>query len=187
MTPENAVAQSSDAETAVRSAYLRPRNPRTWVRPADQPFTSGTHTLYRFWDARGRLLYVGITAVGTQRWFQHARTKRWWPDISNITLEHFATRLESLEAEAVAIRTEHPLYNIQRGKRPRPNLADRPQRRHGTGSVFQRRKTGEWIALMPAALGRRSKYFRSKEEAIAWLDAELVATGQTWTHLKDAA
>lgn len=91
-------------------------------------------TLYRFYDADGRLLYVGISLSVFQRWQQHSSDKPWWEHIYRGELEHFDTRTEAAEAELCAIRTEDPLFNV--AGRPR-ELSDsawdayRFWRRHG--------------------------------------------------------
>jgi hypothetical protein len=70
-------------------------------------------TLYRFFDADGDLLYVGITHMETMRWRQHSKTKDWWREVTTIKVAHFDTRDEALAAEAKAIRQERPRHNIK--------------------------------------------------------------------------
>jgi hypothetical protein len=71
-----------------------------------------SHTsLYRVWDSRGRLLYVGITGRGMSRLFEHAAGKTWWVDVSKVTVVHFASRVAAEEAELQAIRIERPRHN----------------------------------------------------------------------------
>lgn len=69
-------------------------------------------TLYRFFDADGQLLYVGISARGAARWSEHAGDKPWWPKVAQTTTEHFASRPEAAAAETEAIRTERPRHNV---------------------------------------------------------------------------
>jgi hypothetical protein len=69
-------------------------------------------TLYRFFDARGQLLYVGITERKALRFEEHRRSKGWWTKVDSITTQHFATRDEAAAAELAAIRSESPLHNI---------------------------------------------------------------------------
>lgn len=71
-----------------------------------------TQTLYRYFDASGRLLYVGITQRGHRRSQEHAETASWWPKVASQTLEHFDTHAEVEAAEKKAIHTEKPIYNI---------------------------------------------------------------------------
>lgn len=69
------------------------------------------HTLYRFYDDAGGLLYVGITCSPSRRFGQHRREKSWWSDVAQIHLEQFETRADLMEAERAAIETEKPLLN----------------------------------------------------------------------------
>jgi hypothetical protein len=69
-------------------------------------------TLYRMHDGFGRLLYVGRTINPIERMRDHRLGKDWWPRVAAILLEQFDTLEELVEAEAEAIRTEHPIYNI---------------------------------------------------------------------------
>ncbi len=67
--------------------------------------------LYRFFAADGFLLYIGITDQGPQRWARHATDKPWWWEVAAITLTHFVTRDEAVQAERQAIAIEHPAHN----------------------------------------------------------------------------
>lgn len=72
----------------------------------------GPTALYRLFDATGDLLYVGIGHTPEVRWKQHARTKDWWPLVVEKTTQWFDTRLLATKAEADAIRTEKPRFNV---------------------------------------------------------------------------
>jgi hypothetical protein len=74
---------------------------------------SRRHVLYRFWDCDDQLLYVGLTANPGSRWKAHGVEKPWWIDVARVTVEHFASRAEAEAAEATAIKTEGPLYNVR--------------------------------------------------------------------------
>lgn len=76
--------------------------------------TEAAHTLYRMFDADGRLLYVGITLDVGERFAMHRQGKSWWPAVAVIRLEHFATREDLEAAEAAVIAAEQPAYNVQR-------------------------------------------------------------------------
>jgi predicted GIY-YIG superfamily endonuclease len=69
-------------------------------------------TLYRFYDSKGNLLYVGIADVWLNRLHQHRHTARWFRHISMLKLEHFSSRRDARAAENEAIEAEKPLYNI---------------------------------------------------------------------------
>lgn len=74
-------------------------------------------TLYRFYGRHANLLYVGISLDIAQRWRDHRDTKWWWWEVAAITLQHFDTRREALEAERYAIQTEMPQHNIDHAVR----------------------------------------------------------------------
>ena len=76
--------------------------------------TDRTHALYRFYDATGQLLYVGITLDPGNRWRSHAQDKPWWHEVRGISMETYDTRDQVLAAERRTIAVEHPLYNKQR-------------------------------------------------------------------------
>jgi DNA-binding GntR family transcriptional regulator/predicted GIY-YIG superfamily endonuclease len=67
--------------------------------------------LYRLYDADDRLLYVGISNDPPYRLQQHAADKAWWHEVDRHTLEWVDSRQEALDAERLAISTEHPRYN----------------------------------------------------------------------------
>ncbi len=70
-------------------------------------------SVYRFYDERGKLLYVGVTSRGMNRFSEHGQMKKWWPRVRTTKVEHFATYQEALRAERTAIRSEAPVHNIQ--------------------------------------------------------------------------
>jgi hypothetical protein len=69
-------------------------------------------TVYRYYDAAGRLLYVGATGSGYYRAHGHARSgAAWWPLVARGEFEHFATMAEAYSAELRQIVQLGPLYN----------------------------------------------------------------------------
>ena len=72
----------------------------------------GPTQLYRYFDATGALLYIGVS----RRWFRrnvdHQREASWHYRISSATIEMHPTRAAALDAERDAIRKERPLYNV---------------------------------------------------------------------------
>lgn len=68
--------------------------------------------LYRYYDAAGSLLYVGVSKSVVARAMQHERQARWWARWSMMVRETYATRDEALAAERVAIERERPLFNV---------------------------------------------------------------------------
>jgi hypothetical protein len=71
------------------------------------------HTaLYRFYDAEGFLLYIGITSNLTRRNKEHAGDY-WSHEVSSTTVAWFADEASAAEAETAAIRAEAPRYNVR--------------------------------------------------------------------------
>lgn len=88
--------------------------------------------LYRLYDDRDRLLYVGITNSVGARFKEHEATKEWWSEVWSSRWEWFATRAIALKAEKDAIWFEQPVYNRDRPYTSNEsrwrNLADRNPR-----------------------------------------------------------
>lgn len=84
-----------------------------------------TATLYRFFDADGALLYVGISEHPLVRLDMHTHTQPWWSLVTSATFEQHQTREDARAAELAAIRSEHPAFNVADNGDPR--LSDRLQ------------------------------------------------------------
>lgn len=67
--------------------------------------------VYRFFNPRGRLLYIGLAVNARNRLRAHELEKAWWPDVATITLEHHADWYDAAFAEIEAIRSEKPKHN----------------------------------------------------------------------------
>jgi predicted GIY-YIG superfamily endonuclease len=79
--------------------------------------------LYRFYDASENLLYVGITNDPWRRWRQHVQEKSWYPQVKHQAVTWYDSRIRAEVAEQVAIRCEHPRFNIAGALRPVPDEA----------------------------------------------------------------
>lgn len=79
-------------------------DPRIVRRLADM------NAVYRMYGHSGELLYVGMT--GQLRRFDNHAMKRWFPQVSRITLEWHPTEAAARVSERRAIRAERPRYNI---------------------------------------------------------------------------
>lgn len=113
------------------------------------------HALYRMYDERGRLLYVGITGDLGKRLGQHS-FKRWFPLVEKITLEWKETRASALLSESRAIVAERPRYN-KAGLTPSEAAARRD-------AEEQKRKAEE---KKRAELEARRKAMAEKKERLA--------------------
>lgn len=69
--------------------------------------------LYRHYDARGKLLYIGISLSAVQRLKQHVGDKEWASEIASVKIEQHDTRDAALKAEAEAIKAERPRWNVK--------------------------------------------------------------------------
>jgi hypothetical protein len=69
-------------------------------------------TVYRYYDAADRLLYVGATGQGHWRARAHNRTALWWPLVARAEFEHFTSEDEAFTHEGKLIVTLNPLYNV---------------------------------------------------------------------------
>lgn len=70
--------------------------------------------LYRHYDERGVLLYVGITDnLGDRTNSGHARTSDWVQFAERAEAEWYDSRELASNAERVAVRAEEPIYNRQ--------------------------------------------------------------------------
>jgi excinuclease UvrABC nuclease subunit len=78
-------------------------------------------TLYRHFAADGTLLYVGIAKDHARRQYSHSRESAWWPRISRVETTIYPDRKTAFDAETVAIRTEHPEFNLKK------RIVDRPK------------------------------------------------------------
>ena len=72
----------------------------------------GRTAVYRLFDASGTLLYIGSSNNPRVRCYEHASTKRWWPEVASRTEAWFETRVEALAEEKRAIGVEQPQYNV---------------------------------------------------------------------------
>lgn len=94
---------------------------------------TAAHALYRFYDTTGELLYIGITCNPGSRWRDHQRTKTWWHEITQITIEQHPSKRAVEIAERSAIQAEQPRYNIIHNRPQNPTVFDCP--RCGRGAV----------------------------------------------------
>lgn len=86
---------------------------------------SGPSFLYRYFDADGTLLYVGIAKDPDKRYGEHASAgARWVPYAASRTVAEYPDRESALAAERAAIRYEMPVYN-RVGSRMADDAADR--------------------------------------------------------------
>lgn len=89
-------------------------------------------SVYLYRDARGVLLYVGITSQGPRRQNQHAGNTEWWKYVATQDVEHYGSRHDAKVRESILIREERPPFNRQEN----PGW---PETRHAYLTLFDRK------------------------------------------------
>lgn len=69
-------------------------------------------SVYRLFDAAGRLLYVGMSQDVARRLRQHSTLQAWWPAVARVTTVEYPSRYAARRAERDAIAAENPVHNI---------------------------------------------------------------------------
>lgn len=70
--------------------------------------------LYRHFNDKNDLLYVGISSCPFKRTKNHSKTAKWFSSVSTIKIEKFDTKQEADNAETKAIFLENPKFNIRK-------------------------------------------------------------------------
>ena len=107
-------------------AMMFPTPTKTAARPA--PFPVGpkawpdivpprSRGVYRFFDAEGTLLYVGIAWNPALRWEDHRREAAWWADAAVVIVDVYDTEATALAVERYWIKAASPLYNVRSATR----------------------------------------------------------------------
>lgn len=68
--------------------------------------------VYRMYDKRNRLLYIGATSNPKERLRHHRYQSPFWAEVVSVVYEDHASRTDALAAEAAAILAEQPVYNV---------------------------------------------------------------------------
>lgn len=93
-----------------------------WKSKAEKVLNSKPykHYIYRCYDCKGGLLYVGTTNSLEQRLANHRSNSEWGERIALTRYETFNNKDLALDAEEEAIKTEYPKHNAHH-RAPRPN------------------------------------------------------------------
>lgn len=73
-------------------------------------YWAGRHVVYRFYDAGGRLIYLGRTNHMPRRVSRHRRAW-WWRLVAKTRVQVFRSFDDADEAERIALRSERPVFN----------------------------------------------------------------------------
>lgn len=95
---------------------LRISRPRRYKDVLESgPIPEG-YCVYRCYAGDGALLYVGCTSNYVKRRKQHRERSDWFCEVARVDVEAHADHRQALDAEAVAIWEEMPIYNRRRNK-----------------------------------------------------------------------
>jgi hypothetical protein len=78
----------------------------------------GPTALYRYFDDKNRLLYIGITDNLFSREQGHIRSSHWMQLVASSTVQRHPDREDALVSERKAIEAERPLFNRQYNDTP---------------------------------------------------------------------
>ncbi len=102
-------------------------------RVAAARLTPTPTALYFLYGANEDLLYVGVAADPEKRWYQHSCEKEWWRLVERKEKIWFDNRPAAEDAEARAIVTLRPRFNV--AGQPQPEITRVPGAELVTGSA----------------------------------------------------
>lgn len=105
-------------------------------------------SLYRHFDAKGALLYIGISNNPMYRLKAHRTQSHWSDSIVRVEIEHFPCRPSALAAEAAAIKAEKPRHNQRHVPKPKPKFRPSPEQRGKICGLWQSALEGKHILKM---------------------------------------
>jgi hypothetical protein len=73
-----------------------------------------TASVYRCFDAEGRLLYIGASSSVKQRLRGHRQKSPWWSEVAEVAVDPPLPYDDAREAEKDAIVAEQPRHNKKR-------------------------------------------------------------------------
>ena len=116
-------------------------------------------TLYKWYDSKNKLVYVGISINAYTRMQDHSKTQgnEWVEDAAKMELTHFDERWQALQIERLTIEKYRPKYN----------------KVHNTGKVKPFEKTYQYfIKEAEQSLGL------SKEDAVGMIQKLITGLAQ---------
>lgn len=96
---------------------------RAWRLRRDHRGPNVEHAVYRAYDRDGVLLYVGCSINPDYRRTAHQRRAPWFPRMTRWVVEWHPNYFAARRAEAAAITSEHPEFNVvlnRRASKPAP-------------------------------------------------------------------
>ena len=105
--------QSGGPRLVTEGLTTIPAKESMMARDKSTPFNEEPTSVYRYYDKRGLLLYVGITRRGTARNSEHNASKSWWQHVVRQEVSHYSTRRAAHNMEKELIRQYRPPFNVQ--------------------------------------------------------------------------
>jgi predicted GIY-YIG superfamily endonuclease len=112
--------------------------------------------VYQLHGDAGLLLYVGYSRWLKQRLAAHRRTKPWWPEVTNVQAEEFATEDEARQREKEIWAGGQPRYNQRNPFRTQEETRRRAR--------AKRKRSRERRQGSAEALARKREYNRMRDQ-----------------------
>lgn len=103
-----AFVDNAETKVIAQGRYPEPTTARA------EELENTPHVVYRYYNAKQELLYVGFTNDWARRNEEHKRSKHWYRDVAYSTTQEFPTRSLAATAEDIAINSENPIWNEDR-------------------------------------------------------------------------
>lgn len=101
--------------------------------------------LYRAFAADGALLYVGLAKNWAARWTAHAAKALWFPEVTRLELQRFASPDDAIDAERALIAAERPHHNVRGGGGGIMGVDRRGLRCPACGTSYARMREARWL------------------------------------------
>lgn len=108
MRTRSGLSQSEWVSLSAKIFGVTPHTIRQYDLSPDQDDTE----LYRAYDKRGTLLYIGISTDAAQRMKFHEQHADWYQYMEHYEVEFIPNRRDAYKVEAQAIKTENPIFNL---------------------------------------------------------------------------
>ncbi len=114
----------------IKFGLLIPDPGDSWVpHPSIGGDNDDPTAVYRLYDPKGVLLYVGISQYPTIRLKQHQLTQLWWFRVATQEITWHPSESSASAEERRAIKRDHPIYNKTHSPAP-PSKGKPPKRRY---------------------------------------------------------
>jgi hypothetical protein len=154
---------------------LNPRRPlmaqlRTMGIPEHLPVEQAM--VYRFFNGRNDLLYLGVTISPRGRWQAHKASAPWWSDVRWVSIKLYPHERSALDAEVVAIKTERPPFNKRsaaHAKLTPSSCAPHESRMHSSRAILPRVGGGGGVGVRGGVFMAKALCILTVSSEPAWL------------------